>query len=133
MSFDSTPVVSTDIGGRRTTVWLIDERSVGEDALWSIHGLPHTFTITLLETLLVEAGSEDTLLPEILVGAVSGDDDDDKLTVWQCTEPASIVRSGTDLRVCAPNGVLYGRSHASVVGDETAGNVLTRITIVEGH
>ena len=124
-AFSADPIDSRIIGNRRHVAYLITETDVETASEWSLPlGDPY-WTMTLFEAELTDAGAATEIDPDL--GLVAS------FTVGGLNEVATNTTAGTYVRnqedVRFTGGTLYGRSKP----DGTAGEVKTRITLVQGH
>ena len=124
-SFEVEEIDSKIIGGRRHVAYLITETDVETASEWNLPlGDPY-WTMTLFESELTDAGAATQIDPDL--GLVASFTTGGLNEVATNTEPGTYVRNQEDVRFTG--GTLYGRSKP----DGTAGEVKTRITLVQGH
>jgi hypothetical protein len=137
MPHEARQVLGSELGGRKYSVWLVDERNVDEytgDATWQIVGVPKVFTVTLIEASLVDAEADDALSPVLSVPFVAGDDDDSATSVIYSHELyEATVRVPCNLRAVSIDGTVTGSTRVRLTESSSVKRAVTRITIFEGH
>ena len=116
--------------GRVYTVVTITETSVRQNDEWGPIFVPPVGTLTLVETVLEEAGESVTAI-QVELGSAGGWYVDSMAHVGRSTNAGRSVRLDGGLRYIAPGGQLWGRSRPNAVAP--AVRVVTRLTWVGGH
>lgn len=141
--FHVSPGARSEVDGKSYISWTITETEAVTASEWVIESVPQFFTITLFEIATRDAPVGTSGYTPAYVnprlGTASPWTENSIDHVVANLKARQAVRNGCSVRVNSPNSRLYGcstpTSHAgaTIVAGAPAYNIVTRITIVEGH